>query len=233
MKFIELTQEPCWSNDKSVAYEAPDSVALTETHNGKMKNIRIFVPNSMISERDGDSYISSWLVQKKRIQLKNLGYPEHSVDQFLDGLAFGKSFEKDDERFKLVKIFDFLDKASANLDTPKMIFDTSFGRLKINRAGSKSKHEGKIFVTNGGDWGSEDRLYYGAIDLSGLYTPTNIVTKEIKDFLLEVNEDPEGFTTKSGKTSGNCCFCQRALTTERSKEAGYGPGCSGKYGMKY
>lgn len=33
--------------------------------------------------------------------------------------------------------------------------------------------------------------------------------------------------------SGNCCFCNRTLTTEESKVAGYGPDCAKRHGLPW
>jgi hypothetical protein len=234
MKFVELTQETCWESDKSVAFEADESLNLTEVHRGKTKNIRIFIPVSMIEERDGIKYISEWIINKKRDELKNNGFNSSDVDTFLDNYLVGdRSFEKDDSRFKLTGIFDFLEDASRNLNTPKLVFDESFGRIKLARAGSKSKHHGKIFITNGEEWGSPDRVFYGSIDLTGLFTPSNDAVSEVKRFLRKLDEDTAGVVEKYGKSSGNCCFCQKALTQDRSKSVGYGPKCASNYGLDY
>ena len=211
MKFVELTQETCWESDRSVAFEADESLGLTEVHKGKTKNIRVFIPCSMIEERDGIKYISKWIVDKKRDELKNQGHNSADVDSFLDGYLTGPaSFEKDDKRFKLTGIFDFLDDASQKLSTPKLVFDESFGRIKLARAGARSKHHGKIFITNGEEWGSEERIFYGSIDMTGLYTPSNYAVDEVVSFLKGLDKDTAGIVKKYGKTSANCCFCQKS-----------------------
>jgi len=234
MKYFELAQNTCWDSDKSVAFEAEASIGLTEMHRGKSKNVRIFVPRSMIEESRGSQWIASWILDRKREELCELGHDKRAVDSFLDSLIYEDSFyEKADTRFKLYRIFDFLDDASQRLSTPKIVFHESFGTIKLSKAGSRSKHHGKVFITNGEDWGSVDRIFYGSIDLTGLYTPSNDATDEVKDFLKNLNNNPEEVISKYGISSGNCCFCQRALTTERSKEVGYGPKCATNYEMTY
>jgi len=235
MKFVELTQETCWESDKSVCFEADESLNLTEMYKGKAKNIRVFIPSSMIEERDGIKYISKWIVDKKRDELKNQGHNSVDVDSFLDSYLTGPaSFEKDDKRFKLTGIFDFLDDASEKLSTPKLIFDTQdIGRIKIARAGARSKHHGKIFITNGEEWGSEERVFYGSIDMTGLYTPSNYAVDEVVRFLKSLDKDTAETVKKYGKTSGNCCFCQKSLTQDKSKSVGYGPKCASNYGLDY
>ena len=234
MKYFELAQETCWDSDKSVAFEADATIGLTEMHRGKPKSVRIFVPRSMIEERDDAQWIAGWIIDRKREELFELGHDKDMVNSFLDGLIYEDSFYvKEDTRFKLHNIFDFLDDASQNLNTPKIVFHEDFGTLKLSRAGSRSKHHGKVFITNGEDWGSADRVFYGSIDLTGLYTPSNEASDSIKDFLKSLNENTKEVVSRYGISSGNCCFCQRALTTDRSKEVGYGPKCATNYSLEY
>ena len=69
--------------------------------------------------------------------------------------------------------------------------------------------------------------------MTGLYTPSNYAVDEVVNFLKGLDKDTAGIVKKYGKTSGNCCFCQKSLTQDRSKSVGYGPKCASNYGLDY
>ncbi len=231
MKYKKLNQEVSWSSDKSVAFDAREDHKLIGS---KGNPLRIFMPKSQIIEENNISYISEWIINKKRAELVENGYSSISVDSFIKDLASDDEIEKGDERYQLNGIFDFFDSAAENLSTPKVIFEIGKGEmLKISRAGARSKHHGKIFLTNGEEWGSSDRKFYGSIDLTGLFSPSSSMNKEVEDLVKRFDKDPKAVAKAIGLESGNCAYCQRALTTDKSREAGYGPGCAKNYGLDY
>tara|TARA_R110002110_G_scaffold246492_1_gene462966 strand:+ start:1579 stop:2334 length:756 start_codon:yes stop_codon:yes gene_type:complete len=231
MKYKKLNQEVSWNSDKSVAFDSREEHKLIGS---KGSPLRIFLPKSQVIEENGIPYISEWIINKKRSELIENGYNSISVDSFIKDLASDDEIEKGDERYQLNGIFDFFDAASENLSTPKVNFEMDDGgMLKISRAGARSKHHGKIFLTNGEEWGSSERKFYGSIDLTGLFSPSSSMNKGIEDLIKRFDKDPKGVAKAIGLQSGNCAYCQRALTTDKSREAGYGPGCAKNYGLDY
>ena len=51
--------------------------------------------------------------------------------------------------------------------------------------------------------------------------------------LRGILEAPLQRAVAAGHETGNCCFCGRELTDERSVSAGYGPICAGHYGLPW
>ena len=45
--------------------------------------------------------------------------------------------------------------------------------------------------------------------------------------------DPETVAAQYGSLTGNCCFCGRKLTDDRSTNVGYGPVCADKFGLNW
>jgi len=142
---------------------------------------------------------------------------------------------RDVPRITMLGIRCLLDHAAAQgLKTPSMFLETEDGlTVKVNRSGENSKRPGMIYVSNGADWGSEDRLFYGSIDFDGAYTPTQHVTPDVSDVLDRLNADPEGQARAYGKRTGNCCFCSSKLSDPRSVAVGYGEICAGRFDLPW
>jgi len=54
----------------------------------------------------------------------------------------------------------------------------------------------------------------------------------VQKLLSELAKDPIKVAKEHGKLSGKCCFCNKALTDEKSTAAGYGPVCSKHYHLE-
>ena len=131
-------------------------------------------------------------------------------------------------------IRNLLDLAAENLQTPRVTIETeSGGIIKVNRSGATSKKPGTIYLSNGEDWDSDERVFYGSIDFDGAFRPTRDVTPEIGAAIEEFNADPKGRAIAYGKRTGNCCFCNLKLSDPRSTFVGYGETCAGNYGLPW
>jgi hypothetical protein len=62
----------------------------------------------------------------------------------------------------------------------------------------------------------------------------------IKEQLQALAKDPAKVASEHGRLTGNCCFCNhrighgdkdKSASSERSRNAGYGPDCAKKYGL--
>ncbi len=127
------------------------------------------------------------------------------------------------------------DRAAANLKYPKIHLQTERGLpVVLARAGDRSKFPGSITVTDGGPYGAN--RYYGRIHKGGMYEPARVQYGERSDVvavLQALADDPVGVATKHGHLTGRCCFCNMALTDERSTRVGYGPTCAKNYGLPW
>ena len=223
--YTQLIADPIWESDKSIAFDLDLNLR---------KPVRIFVPRSQVIDIHGSGqFISDWIMERKMEELITKGFDEDVIQSLLDDIAHGDVFVEEEKRYSLDGIIAFFDAASDNLATPKILFEIDGGDVKLNRAGSRSRHFGKVFVTNAEEWGSLDRQFYGSIGTDALFTPSTDCTDAIHDLLRRFDNDPVGVASKEGKASGNCAFCSKALTTERSRDVGYGPTCAKNYGLNY
>ncbi len=73
---------------------------------------------------------------------------------------------------------------------------------------------------------------WGDVDMN-----TNVLTAKPEQVfpadLSAFKADPVAYMAEQGKKEGNCCFCSRDLTDERSTAHGYGPICAKHYGLAW
>ena len=133
---------------------------------------------------------------------------------------------------QLRRIRDLMDTAAETLKWPKVNLRTaSCGRVRLARAGDRSRRPGVIHVTDGRPFG--ENTYYGSIELDGTWSPTDAVTPEVRSLLLELDRDPKATATAYGRRTGSCCFCSRELTDGRSVAVGYGPVCASRFDLPW
>ena len=53
----------------------------------------------------------------------------------------------------------------------------------------------------------------------------------VKDLVEALQQDAHGVAAAYGKHTGNCCFCLRGLSDERSTAVGYGRTCASHFGL--
>ena len=229
-KYIELTATPDWSGDKSIAFDVDRKVLFGSS--GKPE--RLFLPKSQTIERDGVVYVSEWILEQKVEQLIRSGASAESARNGLSLILGSQEAEEDSNPgLALLILWDFFNEASHSLSTPKVVFALPFGRLKFNRSGDKAKTPGVVHVSDGKEWGDSSRVYYGSIQTDGNFRPSRDCTPEVKEFLEAFNTDPVGTAASQGQASGNCCFCYKQLTVERSRAVGYGPTCAKNFTLPY
>ncbi len=105
------------------------------------------------------------------------------------------------------------------------------GEIRLHRATEKSRFPGDVQVTDGRRDGN---TWFGAINHR---TGNMFVAREtpaaITALLVEFNDDPAGVGARLGLSVGSCVFCNRALTTDESKGAGYGPKCAERFDLPW
>ena len=132
----------------------------------------------------------------------------------------------------LKRVRDMIDLAGQSLQYPKVNLATESGqRVRLSRAGDRSRNPGQINITDGRPYG--ENTYFGKIDLEGNLLPSRSMTPEVMDFLKEFDANPAACAMAYGHRTGACCFCSRALTDGRSVAVGYGPICAEKYSLPW
>lgn len=123
-------------------------------------------------------------------------------------------------------------KAATRLKFPKITFADlpEVGTLKLQRAAS-GRNAGGINITDGRPFG--ENRFYGALTAAGEFRPGRDLTPAIREFLAALAADPARVAGEYGRGSGNCCFCHKGLTDDRSVTVGYGPVCAGHYGLPW
>lgn len=130
----------------------------------------------------------------------------------------------------LPRIFAMFNSANSHLKHPAIrLADDAGNHLTLSLAGAASKNAGFIYVK--GAKGSDS--YYGKISPEGRFFPVSVCPKTVEPHLLAFAADPTGVATKYGRLTGNCCFCGRKLTDERSTAMGYGPVCADHFGLDW
>jgi len=122
--------------------------------------------------------------------------------------------------------------AGQKLKFPKIVFAAADGgKIQLAKAGDRAKFPGTINVTDGGRYG--DNQWFGRIHRDGKFEAGRDATDAITEVLQQFAADPAGYAAKYGRTTGNCCFCQKTLTDAKSTGVGYGPVCAKNYGLAW
>jgi hypothetical protein len=162
---------------------------------------------------------------------------EYNAEQFIEKMR-GKCGNPETaqsgpvEVGNLSELVALLVTASAHLKYPKFRVATPSGDVIVSRAGAKSKNAGWLYVKSPG--GFDDSTYYGKVNPdSGVYLPSRDASPDVAEALERFAEDPAKVASDYGKLNGNCCFCVRPLSDERSTEVGYGATCAKHYALPW
>lgn len=132
--------------------------------------------------------------------------------------------EKVGEGFK--RIQEMFAKAKETLLRPKIKLQNNGDLIQLSLAPDTGRNIGHIYVKTNGE-------YAGKISPEGDFFPVPSCSPSVKDYIKSFAENPEGIAAAYGHATGNCCFCSKLLTDERSTSVGYGPICSAKYGLAW
>lgn len=134
-------------------------------------------------------------------------------------------------------VLQLFGKAMVNLKHPKirLAFGDNRDPLCLALAGPRSRYTGSIMLTDGSGYGG---TYYGRVSPEGVAvlndrTLTPNAKQELVRVLTALAERPAEVAAEYGRLTGNCCFCMRALSDERSTAVGYGPTCATNYGLPW
>jgi hypothetical protein len=119
-----------------------------------------------------------------------------------------------------------LDRGYGAIKYPKLTIYCGDFHLRFQLCGPASKTPGFVTVLRFFGKNVSEKEYLGKINLEGDFWPAANLEDKIIRALEILNQDPESAAIQSGKISGNCAYCFKALTDERSLEVGYGPICA-------
>lgn len=129
-------------------------------------------------------------------------------------------------------LLDLLRSAKQHLKFPKFRVRSDDGDVIVSMAGDRSANPGWLYVKSPGGWG--ESTYYGKAEpKSGEFKPSRDATPAIVEALKKFSADPAGVASEYGKLTGNCCFCTKPLSDERSTSVGYGGTCAKHYGLPW
>tara|TARA_R110002110_G_scaffold158976_4_gene356621 strand:- start:2043 stop:2741 length:699 start_codon:yes stop_codon:yes gene_type:complete len=127
----------------------------------------------------------------------------------------------------LAPVIAMLDKAAHHQKRmPKIELRAGEQRVVIKR-----RKDGSAAVTDGRPYG--DNTLFGFVEAGGNYRPTRGNLREVETVLRELAADPARVAGQHGVATGNCCFCNTALSDRRSRSVGYGPICAEKFGLPW
>lgn len=132
----------------------------------------------------------------------------------------------------MTAVYSMFEAAKTHLKYPKVVLHVDgCPVLKLYLSGNRSRVPNVVNVVD-----QEDDTWYGRVNTDGKWEQGRGSADQLKlvaKALTEFAADPEGVAAKSGHMSGNCCFCNRGLTDDRSLTVGYGPTCAKKYNLKW
>lgn len=108
------------------------------------------------------------------------------------------------------------------------------GDLRITIAGTTSRTPGFLMLTDGRPFG--ENCFYGRISPAGeleLGRDAGGRRDELVPLLERLASEPAKVAAEYGHLTGNCCFCSRKLSDDRSIAVGYGSTCAKKFGLAW
>jgi Family of unknown function (DUF6011) len=124
-------------------------------------------------------------------------------------------------------ILEMFQKAkSSGLKTPKIKILVGNEKGQLSLAPDTGKNPGCIYLKVSDE-------YAGKITPDGKFHKTNGCSVQVENHLIEMGKNPAGIASLYGHTTGNCCFCNRELTDERSLTVGYGPKCASVFSLPW
>lgn len=131
-------------------------------------------------------------------------------------------------------VIALFDKAAQKLKHPAIVLHSPVeGDIRLHVMGETSRTPGAISVATHGDYFS--RRWFGRIDRQGTFEQSlkDKPSDDLINLLKRFATNPAHVAAEHGKLTGRCCFCNTALTDERSTNVGYGPTCAKNYGLPW
>ena len=136
-------------------------------------------------------------------------------------------------------ITSLFDAARRHLKFPAIVMGVpAVGKtVRINVAGPSAKFPGSLNVASGEkpEPGAR-RDWYGRVQRDGRYEPiagASEIATAVTARLVEFAANPARVAAEHGRLTGRCCFCNLALSDERSTAVGYGKICAAHYELPW
>lgn len=132
-------------------------------------------------------------------------------------------------------VLGLFEKAKQHLKFPAIVLSVPAinETIRVNVAGAQAKVPGSLNVVS---YTQDDKygrkLWYGRVLQNGTFeqrSPAPAIAERLAAFAA----DPVKIASEHGKLTGRCCFCNIALTDERSTAVGYGPICAQHYDLPW
>lgn len=130
------------------------------------------------------------------------------------------------------KLFDFAKTRMKR--APKITFATETdGEIVISVAGPNARVPGSLNVATPGGYGNS--TWYGRILQDGNFevSPRTKPSTSLLAMLARFAAEPHKVASEYGRKTGNCCFCNKKLTDERSLYVGYGGTCAKNWDLPW
>lgn len=129
-------------------------------------------------------------------------------------------------------VYAMFAKAQEHLKHPKVNLSLPSGagiKLYVSTARSRVPNVLNIVDHDGYQWFG--RIYPDGRWEQGTGDPS--LVGEVEAMLKRLASSPEEVAAEYGKLTGNCCFCNRSLSDDRSTDVGYGSTCAKRFGLKW
>lgn len=177
---------------------------------------------NLLATKTGDSFAADLCAK----------YPKLSVEQLFwlhkKALEMSAPKPKGIEVGNFQRIHTMFHRAAKHLKYPKInLMDDEGHCVILSLAPIDGKNVGCVYVKDG------NKNYMGKVTAAGEFFPSRMAPATLVPYLRKFAGNPEQIAAKYGKLTGNCCFCLRSLSDERSTDVGYGPVCADRYGLAW
>lgn len=109
--------------------------------------------------------------------------------------------------------------------------------VRLRLAGEGAQHPGTVNVDDGHGFGGD---WYGRVTKAGEWEKSMKQVRDnpermarVEQVLRDFVNDPAQTAKAAAHLSGQCAFCSRPLTDQRSVDVGYGPTCAANYDLPW
>lgn len=128
-------------------------------------------------------------------------------------------------------VIALIETARKHLKHPAIVLGYGDGHeLRLTVATANARVPGSVNVVD-----NDSRVWFGRVHTDGTFEhsrrdePPAALGQVLAAFAL----DPARVASEHGRLTGHCCFCNTALTDERSTSVGYGKTCAAHYGLPW
>jgi len=131
------------------------------------------------------------------------------------------------------KLNEMFDKSKKHLKLPAIIVNVvGVGEIMIG-VPINNNNDGELEVCTRPRSGYKWKYRGSVIDDTFYGSKYSVPSEEIISLLKDMSSDPIQKAIEYGKNTGMCCFCNSALSDERSLKAGFGKTCAHNWGLKW